>query len=200
MPAAKSAWILPLLALAGLAGRASAGDLTDAEVFGLKTGDDRAAVRTFHPHVIFLEVPYEHPLIGTTYDQFYGRVAIERVEGQAQEQIGETYLSLTVRLTGDDRMYEVEASEQRASVDCSSFFASLVRLYGASTTREDDFRIQWLERDFDVDRRLDIQCFGSGETYWHLMDEGLYRDYMENLEAELAPYVEQAVSTRASPF
>jgi hypothetical protein len=179
---------------------ARADDLGKFGVFGLHLGDSGSLIQERHPGVFLNEVPYVDPAVGTRYEVGLGRVAVERVEGVGtiEDARGRGPIGLRVALTGDDRLYELQAMQQLGGpIDCKARVQELRATYGAPDVQVAQELLQWIERQGEVDRILEVRCFREGRMSWRLADQRALADYVAGLRARLAPYIEQA--RRAPP-
>jgi len=182
------------LLLVLLSAPARAEDIAKLAVFDLRLGDSGGLIQERHAGVFLDRVPYVDPAVGTRYEVGLGRVAIERVEGVGtiQDARGRP-IGLRVALTGDDRLYELQASEQvPGPIDCAARARALRATYGAPDVKVGQELLQWIERQGETDRILEVRCFAEGRVSWRLADQRALADYVAGLRASLAPYIEQA--------
>lgn len=184
-----------VLALALLPAAAAAENLLKFELFGLHLGDSSAVVQARYPGVFVSKVPYIDPEVGTRYEASLGRLAVERLEGLGtiQAPVGGPSINLRVALTGNDRLYDLQATQQfGAPVDCKARMRELRATYGDPDVQVAQEQIQWIERRDGADRFLEVRCFREGRLSWRLADQRALADYIADLRADLAPYIEQA--------
>jgi hypothetical protein len=177
--------VLPLAALLLGAPAAQAANLAELAVLGLRLGDSGSVVQTRHPSVFLSEVPYVDPMVGTRYEVGLGRVAVERLEGvgTTKDDRGRP-VNLRVALTGDDRLFELKATEQvLGPIDCGARARELRATYGAPDVQVGQELLQWIEREGEIDRILEVRCFEEGRVSWRLADQRALAGYVADLRA-----------------
>ena len=107
------------LALVPLA--AGAADVLALKPFGLGLGDDRSTVAEAFPNMVFESVDYADPVVDYTYEAASGRSAVDHLEGRGFRPVpGRSPTEFVVRLTGDERLYELSAWESfDAPINCA---------------------------------------------------------------------------------
>jgi hypothetical protein len=163
------------------------------ELAGLQLGEDRAAVLRAHPELRLEALAYEDPLVGTDYAVTFGRIAILRYEGALLvRQSPEAAYDLTVRLTGDERLYAVVTLVSDAGRTCREAVEEGARRYGEPRIDERPFYVLWGSPSM-LGPQVEFRCLGEGLYRLELSDLALARDYEDQLAAELQSAVHETL-------
>lgn len=165
-------------------------------VQGIVLGASMDFVQTRFPTMLMEETEYEDPVVGLRYKAYLPTTAqrfVEKTVGRIQAGQGHRLVTLRASFAGTRDLYELVSVEEDVTIDCAVEIAAAVRRWGEPDYREGSVFAQWVERELNAFRRLDVQCFpGSGVQYM-LLDPGLLVRHRVELRAAVAPYVEQAL-------
>lgn len=165
-------------------------------VQGVVLGASMDFVQTRFPTMLMEETEYEDPVVGLRYRAYLPSTAqrfVEKTVGRIQVGQGRRLVTLRASFIGTHDLYELVSVEEDAAIDCAAEIAAAVRRWGEPDYREGSVFAQWIERELNAFRRLDVQCFpGSGVQYM-LLDPGLLVRHRAELRAAVAPYVDQAL-------
>lgn len=182
---------------AGLAALpAQASPVGQFAVRGIVLGASLDFVQARFPTMLFEEMEYADPEVGLRYKAYLPTTAqrfVERTVGRIQVGDDSRLVTLRASFVGTRDLYELVSVEEESSIDCAAEIAAAEQRWGEPDYREGGVMAQWIERELNAYRRLDLQCFpGSGVQYM-LIDAALLARHRAGLRAAVAPYVEQAL-------
>lgn len=194
LASATAAVVLIAAAFTALPGAAS--PVGQFAVQGVVLGASMDFVQTRFPTMLMEEMEYEDPVVGLRYKAYLPTTAqrfVEKTVGRIQVGQGRRLVTLRASFVGTRDLYELVSVEEDAEIDCAKEVASAEDNWGEPDYREGSLFAQWMERELNTFRRLDLQCFpGSGVQYM-LLDPGLLVRHRAALREVIAPYVEQAL-------
>lgn len=184
-----------VVALMALCRPAGAAGVDAFSVYGVKLGDNVAAVQRVIPDTFADRIDYEDPQVGFAYEATLGRRVPARFEARGYQQVpGRSPTEFIFRFTGRERLFEAVVWERfNEPIDCGKRIAEWQKQFGAPDVLIGTQTVQWLQQGISVDRMLEIRCFSEGRISWQLLDQRAEDEYLTSLRAQLRPYIEQVL-------